>query len=862
MENSFDLKTDRYWQIVKRRWLAALTTFVTVSTLGIITTANKTDLYEAEAKLQFQQINPISSIPENSEELEYLPTVAEKNNYLDTEAEVIRSTPVVRQTLDELLLKGSEDKPLKVKDFRSKLNVTEITSTDILKITYQHFNPQLAKEAVNTLVDNYIENNIATNKVEAQETKTYLEEQIVNARKKLLKAEEAISQLKSNKQILSSDREVSKIVSSLENIENRLIDAKSKLNNISSQSRYIKEQLNMDAQQAFNAISVSQSSMVQQIVARLEELELQLDREQKRFSNNHPSIVDLQEKISSQKRLLAQQIKITSITGSDLLPANNPELAATQQELALELIKLESNSIGLTEQIAYLTEIEKAIKQEASDFPAIEQQLNQLERQLKDSQKTYELLTERLSFLEVTADRNLANVRVISYATVPNAPVSARSLGYMVAIIFGLLCATIVVYLLEIKNRSLKTVAKAKQLFGYNWLGIIPTFEQKRFANSLEAVRDKNNSHKAIAPLVVKDRPGSSVSESYRMLQSNLRFLQGDRQTKTIVITSSVSQEGKSTVAANLAGAMAQVGHKVLLVDADLHTPTQHLIWDTYSDCGLSELLTKNLAPRLITEQVMENLSIIASGKIPPSPATLLDSYKMKDLMYDWAQDYDFVIVDSPSLDRAADAPILGRIADGVLLVVKPDSVDRSQAGFAKETLQRSGINVLGLVFNNINPKLDTSGHYYHSLEGKSDNLPNKQLASEPEELWDSICRIAQEAPKLRLSSVNDPRQLLEAPIDSLESSIDRLQQDLEKLTVFVREQEDELILKRQVVRKLQRKVNLAPIPERFALERELIQEQENKEMLDRTLVGQRRNLESKREILRQYKEMLAVKSE
>ena len=862
MENSLlDLKTDRYWQIVKRRWLAALTTFVTVSTLGIITTASKTDIYEAEAKLKFQQINTVSSIAEISEELKALSTIAESDS-IDTEAEVIRSTPIVRETIDELDLKGSEDKPLKVKDFRSKLNITEITSTNILKITYQHPNPQLAQKAVNTLVNNYLENNIITNRVEVEEAKKSLEKQIVDARKELEETENALAELKSNKQILSSEKEVSKIVNSLENIDNKLIEAKSQLSNISSQSQYIKEQLNMDARQALNTVTVSQSPIVQQTVARLEELELQLDREQNRFSNNHPLIVELQEKISRQEQLLVEQIK--NITGSSFLLSENTPQLATNKQLAIELIKLESSSIGLTEQIAYLTEIEKNLKQKAIAFPEIEQQLDRLERQLKVAQKTYELLTDRLSLLEVSAERNLSNVRVVSYATIPDTPVSARSLDYIVAIIFGLLCAVIVVYLLEIGDRSLKTVKEAKQLFGYNWLGIIPSFEQKGSVNRLEAGKDKNDlavGDRKIASLVVKDKPGSSVSESYRMLQSNLRFLQSDRQTQTIVITSSVSKEGKSTVAANLAGAMAQVGHKVLLVDADLHTPTQHLIWDTYSDCGLSELLTKDLDSRLITEQVMKNLSIVASGKIPLSPATLLDSHKMKDLMYYWANNYDFVIIDSPSLDKAADAPILGRMADGVLLVVKPDSIDRSQANFAKETLQRSGINVLGLVFNDIDPKVDASGHYYHSLEGKS-NIPSKQLASEPEELWDSICRIAQEAPKLRLSSVTDAQQLLEAPIDRLEETIDRLQHDLEKLTAFVKDQEDELILKRQVVRKLQRKVNLAPIPERFTLEGKLTQERENKQMLDRTLVGQRRNLERKKEILRQYKEMLAVESD
>ena len=798
---------------------------------------------------------------------------------------------------------------------------------------------------------------------------------------------------------MSSQQEVSQLLNSLENIENRIIDAKSQLSNINSQSQYIKEQLKIDPQQALNTTTISQSPIVQQTVNQLKELELQL--QQNRFGKNHPSIIDLKQKIGKQKQLLAEQIK--KITGSSfLLSEDNPQLAQTKQELAVELIKLESSSVGLTQEIAYLTEIEENLREKAIAFPTIEQQLNQLERQLTVSQKTYELLENQLSILEVTANQNIDKIRVISNATVPDAPVSTRSVGYILAIALGMLCAAVVVYFLEARDRSLRTVEKAKQLFGYNWLGIIPSFEPTPgLTNRLEAARkndrergsqsgsirttgcgihpvsraemggrhqlrrkppqtspcqetspreassskqdltddtrrdagqfplpavwgnprrralpivrkrrksasdvaykrlgfpeatatpqdvypplrgarkcpprqsrrasqrdrdvDLKKLEPAIASLVVKEQPGSSVSESYRMLQSNLRFLNSERQTQTIVITSSISQEGKSTVAANLAGAMAQVGHQVLLVDADLHAPTQHLICNTYSDCGLSELLSEDLDPRLITEQVMKNLSVVSSGKIPLSPATLLDSIQMKDLMYYWARNYDFVIIDSPSLDTAADAPILGRMADGVLLVVKPDRINRAQANFAKEILQREGINVLGLVFNDINPKVDASGHYYHPLEDKRNALLNRQSASEPEELWDTVCRIAQESHELRLTSVTDAHQLLEAPIAQLEDTIDRLQKDLEKLTAFVTEQEDELFVKRQIVRKLQRKVNLAPIPERFSLEQELAEERENKQMLDRTIVGQRRNLARKKEILSQYKEMLAIESD
>jgi polysaccharide biosynthesis transport protein len=277
--------------------------------------------------------------------------------------------------------------------------------------------------------------------------------------------------------------------------------------------------------------------------------------------------------------------------------------------------------------------------------------------------------------------------------------------------------------------------------------------------------------------------------------------------------------------------------------------------------------LADNLDSQLALEIVMKNLSVITSGTIPPSPGNLLDSFKMKDLMHYWSRIYDFIIIDSPSLDRAADAHILGRMADGMLLVVKPEAVNRFQANFAKETLTASGQNVLGIVFNNINPKVDAQGYYYRPLKEQNNILPQAQeLApqNEEEEFWQTITSLASEDSKLKLNSasITNPQKLLETPVDRLEEIISYLQQDLTQLTALVKEQEDELFMKKQVVRKLQRKLNLASVNERIDLEQELAQERENKQMLDETLIGQRRNLARKRQILRQYQDILAIKQD
>jgi capsular exopolysaccharide synthesis family protein len=225
------------------------------------------------------------------------------------------------------------------------------------------------------------------------------------------------------------------------------------------------------------------------------------------------------------------------------------------------------------------------------------------------------------------------------------------------------------------------------------------------------------DSELSVPELVVRDNPRSPTSESYRMLHANLKFLSSDKPLKAIVVTSAVPQEGKSTVSANLAAAMAQRERKVLLVDADLYCPLQHHIWDVPNQVGLSNVLVGEVNFKTAIKEVMSNLSVLTAGVMPPSPAALLDSRRMAALIEDCSSHYDFVIVDAPSLSVAADAPVLGRMADGVLLVVRPGVVDSVSATSAKEVLKQSGQNVLGLVVNGVVPAREPHSYYYFAKE-------------------------------------------------------------------------------------------------------------------------------------------------
>jgi len=849
------LGTEQYWQIIKRRWLPGSIVFLSILTLGIVATSLKQSIFEAEAKLKFEGSTISGSLSDVGKALDGFTPIAEKGNPLDTEAEVLRSIPLIRNTINDLDLKDAEGEKLRIAKFVERLNVSSVPATDILKVSYASPNPGQAKDVVNTLVRNYLDNNLVVNKAEAVSAREFLEEQLPKAEDSLRKTEAAIRELKESNEFISPDEESRALIAGLQAIQAEIAQARGQMANSDSQADYIRSKLGLTSEEAVILTTISQSAEIRETVSRLQSAESNLAIAQAKFTSQSPNVIELEQEITSLNQLLDKQT--ASIGGAKAREiVKNNQNGLIQQDLTSELIQLEANNFGFQKQIDSLGEIEQARRKKISRVPELEQKLRQLERQASSFQSTYDVLWNQLQTVKIAESQDPGNVRVISEAVAPTRPISSRTVGYLASSCLALLSTVGVVYLLEISDKSIKTIEEAKQLYGYSSLGIIPGTDKFKFLSLPASGQDDD-----VPKLIVRDYPSLPLSESYRMLQSNIKFLNSDRTVKSIVITSSGGEEGKSTVAANLAAAMAQVGNKVLLVDANLHNPIQNRIWEAYNENGLSDVIADQLDPRETINEVMPNLDLITAGSITPSPATLLDSQRMRMLMDYWSERYDFVIFDTPSLDLTADAPIMGRMADGVMLVVRPGVVERSQAQFTKEILEQSGLNMLGIVFNGVKPQFDSRSYYYDSLEPAPSLPPQNRLpgtrAIGDDAMWETISSLARETKKDKLAANLNNQQLLIAPLDKLENMVFQLQQDLDDLNRVVKEQEEELLLQRQKVKKLQRQANISSENELFYIENQLNQEQERKRMLDETLVGQRRNLEKRRDTLFQYQQIL-----
>lgn len=707
----------QYWLILKRRWLPASVVFASVLALTALSLLLQKPIYLAEGKLRFQKTSATPSLTGLGKEIGQLNPLQEQASPLDTEAETIRSVPITQKLITILDLKDKQDNPLKIKQFLAQLTVSPIENTDILQVSYKDNDPEKAATVVNTLMAVYLMNNQRDNQAEAVAAREFIEEQLPKSEITVRRAELALRRFKEANKVVSLDEEAKSAVAVIQDLERQINTTQTGLADAKAQSVLLKNELGRDLQEASTVTSVSQSPAVQETLRQIQLVDTQLAQDRSRFQENHPAIASLKSKKADLQGLLQEQMK--QVLGTKRLNPNSiPQNSQFEQTLTADFVKSEARRLGLESQAAALSNLQNTYKQRVNILPSLEQKQRELERQLQASQSTYAILLQKFQELRIAENQNTATARIISSALVPDEPIAPRESLYLGAgAILGLLLGVATAFIFEAKDTSIRTIDEAKRMFGFPLLGMIPALKK------LEKVTRRRDLERSTPEIFIKDSPRSPFSTAYRMLQANLKFLSANQKIKVVVVTSSVPKEGKSTVSANLAVAMAELGRKVLLVDADMHRPLQHRIWNLPSQqLGLSNLILGQAEFRTAVKEVMVNLDVLTAGVMPPNPMALLDSQPMASLIEIFSANYDFTIIDTPSLSVDADASILGKMVDGVLLVVRPGVVDSATAVLVKEFLEQSEQKVLGQVINGVIPKNEPYSYYYFSNNYNAEN--------------------------------------------------------------------------------------------------------------------------------------------
>ncbi len=466
-----------------------------------------------------------------------------------------------------------------------------------------------------------------------------------------------------------------------------------------------------------NEIDQLQSSQYtlaeQNLEDRIEQVETQMLAVQDQINeitttNVEESLAEVQSQIDDlQGQINELEIKI----------ANIDPLLATDEEL-FELA-------GYQDQVEQLSPILELYQQIYTNLVVLGQplsssddtnfsQLDQLETTFGLYRQIYINSIGSLESLRLEKDQNKPTVIQTRRAGIPSTPISPKPLQSATLYAFiGLLAAGGFAFMVEFLDDTIKTPEDVEKIMGLPVIGYV-----EEIPHFSKATREDGKQH-----LFVSNQPRSMVSESMRSLRTNLEFLAVDHPIQTVLVTSSLPGEGKSTIAANLALIMGQSGRKTLMVDADLRRPHIHKVFNLSNRVGLSDLLRSKLDIDQVIAKMPSNdeVSVITSGSLPPNPAELLASEKMAQIIQSFREIYDFIVIDSSPM-VVTDPQVTASRVDGLIYVIQPGNTRTRHLTAPMEQLGRINTRVLGVVMNRIPRKLSAYYHgYYYTSSYSSD---------------------------------------------------------------------------------------------------------------------------------------------
>lgn len=741
MESRFDaeeINLQKYFQVLQRRWLVMGGMFAACVGLAGLAASLQQPVYTAEGKLLFQ-LNRASSLLEVNSSLEELKSLNTKSSPLTTQAVILQSAPILEGAIARLNLRDDEGKLLEPSALVTSLTVEPLPGTDVLKVVFQSEDAEVAATVVNEIMQAYIASDILNNRTETRAAREFITSQLKPTQLEVDLAAEALRQFLDTHKIVSLQDESTRLVSLVGELDSRINTVRAQFRDVSAQAQELRQTSGLSTEQAIALNTLNKSKGVQDVLNQYQAVQEKLTAVGTTYRDDSPQVQKLQQEEEALRSLLNQRTQAILATGklgtgelgagpigaADQIAPGLLQQGDLQQSLAAKLAQVEIERAGLDQQLQSLLEARATHRNQASRIPSLQKRQQELERRLKAAQGIYESLLKKLQEIRVAENQNMGNSRIIQQASVPRHASNKMQLMLLAGGTFvGLSLGIAAAFLADLLDRSVRTVSDAKLLFNQTLVGLIPQY------TTVEPGSLGTGNGKRLSPrIMVASSPRSLVNESYQMLRANLKFMSAGRPLKSLVITSSVAGEGRSEVTANLAAAMAQVGRRVLIVDADMRTPSQHHLWGLANTVGLSNIIVGQERFENSVQSVSNRLSVLTAGLVPPNPSALIDSKQMTQLIEQLSKQYDYIIFDTPPLSGMPDAAILGTMVDGVLLVMQPGLVNIDSANVAKQLLERSSPNILGLVANGVDLKKNGDNPFHYrgdSGSGSASRSPER----------------------------------------------------------------------------------------------------------------------------------------
>jgi len=699
-----ELDLGDFFKILKRRALVVVGV-AGITMAGVVGfTLTREPQYEDSFRLLVEPVNEDNN--NNLSELtSFLDTNVTKTGLdYESQIEVLQSPELMKDIISDLQAKYPDI------DYESliqekNLKISRKGETKIIEVTYRNDSPTQVKEVLENIAQAYLKYSLEKRQTQLNQGIRFVEKELPPIKKQVDTLQKQLQAFRQEYDFFDPNTQSSQVSEQL-----RLL---------AEQRQGVEQQL-AKARANFALLQQEQGAMAilknapvyQQLVTELRQLETQIAEESTRFQDTAPLIQRLKEKRQKLMPLLQQE-------GRRILNLNLSE--ASNQVQALEV------------QSQQLSAAEQNLSKQINELPALARRYTELQQNLQIANESLNRFLTTRQNLRIEAAQTELPWEMIKAPITPEDPVSPNIprnliLGFVASALLGIGAAL----LREKLDNTYHNTDALKDDLKLPLLGALPidkSLESNKKANSSKEESSQDTQllddtpeyssmfHPESTPDSYFQQSGQFV-EALRVVHTNLQMLSSDRQVRSIVISSALPGDGKSTVAYNLAQVAASMGQRVLLVDTDLRRPQVHARTGLTNLWGLSNLISGNMP----AEQVMQDLpdlygcSVITSGAIPPDATRLLSSVKMKELVAEFHQKFDLVIYDAPPLVGLADASLLAPHTDGIVLVVRIDKTERSIVKQAIDSLKTSRTNVLGVVANGDKSMFHKYYHkYYHS---------------------------------------------------------------------------------------------------------------------------------------------------
>jgi capsular exopolysaccharide synthesis family protein len=343
-----------------------------------------------------------------------------------------------------------------------------------------------------------------------------------------------------------------------------------------------------------------------------------------------------------------------------------------------------------------------------------------LKREVETNRQLYESMLQRVKEAGLASALRANNVRVVDLAKVPERPVKPRPVvNAGVGFLLGMMCAVGFVLVTEKADRTLQDPSDVPFYLGTRELGIVPSASLLHEHKHRKLLPGKKEEPELSLDRVTAERRLSVLAESFRSTLTSILFSgNGHGRPKALVVTSANPSEGKTTVATNLSIAIAETGMRVLLIDGDTRKGRIDKVFSVENDEGLTTVLRnpKRDWREIVRETQFSNLHVLTTGPGVAGPSNFLHARQFPAMMLEIRAEYDMVVIDTPPVLQIPDARLIGRLADGVVLVIRAGMTTRDAAVAVSERLKQDGVPLLGTVMNDWDPKHSPAGYYgyYH----------------------------------------------------------------------------------------------------------------------------------------------------